>query len=191
MGHHPGDGDVAAADVADLHQESALDDEDAAAAAADGADARAFQGRPGAAAARDGGSLQAQPREPGGWMSADAAATADLYRPLRSPPEFGGAAPRAVHLVDQGPFGPRLPAGVVDAADTVHALPWDSGAGARNGRQYLPSAMDDADFAGPQSAADDDADAPDFHRDVRQFSGRPFAILLCVKRAGCCPAGVS
>src|SRR5262245_46175654 len=187
MGHHPGDGDVAAADVADLHQESALDDEDAAAAAADGADARAFQGRPGAVAARDGGSLQAQPREPGGRMFADAAATADLYRPLRSPPEFGGAASRAVHLVDKGPLGSRLSAAVVDAAHTVHAVPWPPGAGARDGRQYLFSAVDDADFARPKSAADDDVDATDFHRDVRQFSGRAFAILLRVKRAGCCP----
>src|SRR5215469_15276158 len=124
-------------------------------------------------------------------MFADAAATADLYRALRSPPEFGGAASRAVHLVDQGPVGTRLPAAVVDAAHTAHAVPRSPCTGARDGRQYLLSAVDDADLAGPKSAAHDDVDAPDFHHHVRQFSGRTFAILLRIKCAGSGPASVS
>src|SRR5579885_2744182 len=126
MGYHPGYGRAQADDAADIDQEPALDDAHAAAATADGASARALQGRPGAPAARDGRSLQAQPREPGRRMPADAAAAADFHRIVRGVAQFGRTAPRAVHLVDQGPVRARLSAGVVDAAVAVHPLPWNS-----------------------------------------------------------------
>src|SRR5581483_11078487 len=124
-------------------------------------------------------------------MPAAFAPVPHLHRTLRGSAQLGRVAPCPFYLVDKGPVGSRLPAGVLDAAASADAMPWHPDPGAGDGGEHLSAAVDDAEFAGPESAADDDADADHLHGDVCEFSRRPFALLLRIECAGSYPTGFS
>src|SRR5580700_5142601 len=103
-------------------------------------------------------------------MRADGAAIADFYRDVRGVAKLGRAAARAVPRLDQRFVHARLPAYIVDAATAADALPWPAGAGAADGVDEFLAAVHDADHAGSESAADDDADAADLPDYVDKLS---------------------
>src|SRR5271154_5432584 len=70
-------------------------------------------------------------------------------------------------------------------------MPWAAGAGAVDGRDQLPATIHDADYAGSESAADDDADAAAFHDHADKLSGGTGVVLFFVKPAGRDPAILS
>src|SRR5580698_5959932 len=121
-------------------------------------------------------------------MRADGAAVTDFYRTVRGAAQLDRAAACAVRRLDQRPVCPRLFARAGPAATAADALPRPAGARAADGPDQFPAAIYDADDAGPESAADDDADAADFYDHADKLSGGARFVLFFVEPAGSDPA---
>src|SRR5277367_3789698 len=121
-------------------------------------------------------------------MRADGAAAADFHRAVRGAAQLDRAAACAVRRLDQRPVGARLPARAGPAAAAADALPRPAGARAADGPDEFPAAVYDADDAGSESAADDDADAADFYDHADKLSGGARFVLFFVEPAGRNPA---
>ena len=100
-----------------------------------------------------------------------------LYEALLNSVELRHA---PVRRLDQRFVDARLPAYFLDAATAADALPRPAGAGAADGADQFSAAVHDADHARSESAADDDADAADFHDHVDKLSGGSRFVLFFV-----------